>query len=125
MAKVYSLQRKSTLALRQRKLALLRLLACPPRAAVRASVVERFGTCGKATCACHTGARHGPYYYLTQCVATGHVRKFLLKTPEEQQAARQAVSVFNQFYDTLEELSQINAELLRRGEPLGSDGSAT
>ena len=125
MAKVYSLQRKSTLALRQRKLALLRLLARPPRAAVRASVVERFGTCGKAACACQTGAKHGPYYYLTQCVATGHVRKFLLKTPEEQQAAREAVGVFNQFYDTLEELSQINAELLHRGEPLGSDPSAT
>jgi hypothetical protein len=125
MAKVYSLQRKSTLALRQRKLILLRHLARPPRAAVRASVVERFGTCGKAGCACHSGAKHGPYYYLTQCVATGHVRKFLLKTLEEQQAAREAVGVFNQFYDTLEELSQINAELLRRGEPLGSDASAT
>ena len=123
MARVYSLKRKSTLALRQRKLTLLHLLARPPRAALRASVVERFGTCGQAACACHTGAKHGPYYYFTQCVAKGHVRKFLLKTSEEQQAAREGVGVFNQFYDTLEELSQINAELLRRGEPLGSDGS--
>jgi hypothetical protein len=125
MARVYALKRKSTLALRQRKLALLRLLAHPPRAAVRASVVERFGTCGKAACACHTGAKHGPYYYLTQCVTAGHVRKFLLKTAQEQQAAREAVGVFNQFYNTLEELSQINVELLRRGERLSSDPSAT
>lgn len=125
MAKVYSLKRKPALALRQRKLALLRLLALPPRAAVRASVVERFGTCGKAACSCHTGTKHGPYYYLTQCVAAGHVRKFLLKTSEEQQAAREAVQVFNSFYDALEELSQINAELLRRGEPLSSERSST
>jgi hypothetical protein len=33
-------------------------------------------------------------------------------------AARGAVAAFNQFYDGLEELSQINAELLRRGDPL-------
>ena len=125
MAKVYSLSRKSTLSLRQRKGSLLHLLARLPRAAMRASVVERYGTCGKAACSCHTGAKHGPYYYLTQCVAKGHVRKFQLKTPEEQQAARDAVAVFNGHYDTLEELSQINAELLRRGEPLGSQGSAT
>jgi len=34
------------------------------------------------------------------------------------QRAQGAVAAFNQFYDQLEELSQINAELLRRGDPL-------
>ena len=119
MARIYSLHRKSTLALRQRKLALVRQLALPPQA-IRASVVERFGTCGKARCVCHQGHKHGPYYYLTQCLAPGEVRKFLLKSTAEQQAARVATNAFNQFYDGLEELSQINTELLRRGEPLGS-----
>ena len=123
MARIYSLARKSTLALRERKRALLRQLARPPRAAIRASVVERFGTCGKAACSCHSGSKHGPYYYLTQCIAKGHVRKFPLKTAQEQQAARTAVDVFNTFYDTLEELSQINAELLRRGEDLDPGGT--
>lgn len=116
MARVYSLRRKSTLALRQRRATLLRLLVVPARA-IRASVVERFGTCGTSSCSCHTGAKHGPYYYLTQCIAKGQIRKFLLKTPQAQQTAREAVSAFHQFYDSLEELSQINAELLRRGEP--------
>ena len=125
MARVYSLHRQSTLALRRRKGTLLHLLGRLPRAAIRASVVERFGTCGKAACSCHSGAKHGPYYYLTQCVAKGHVRKFQLKTPQEQQAARDAVAAFNSHYDALEELSQINAELLRRGEPLGVEASAT
>jgi hypothetical protein len=120
MARVHLLRRKSTLALRQRKLALLRMLPLPPQA-IRASVVERFGTCGKANCACHQGQKHGPYYYLTQCLAPGRMQKFLLKTPAHQQAARAATSAFNQFYDGLEELSQINTELLRRGEPI--DGS--
>jgi hypothetical protein len=120
MARVHLFRRKSTLALRQRKLALLRMLPLPPQA-IRASVVERFGTCGKANCACHQGQKHGPYYYLTQCLAPGKMQKFLLKTLAHQRAARAATNAFNQFYDGLEELSQINTELLRRGEPI--DGS--
>jgi hypothetical protein len=117
MAKVHALGRASTLSLRQRRAGLLRRLALPPQA-IRASVVERFGTCGKASCSCHRGAKHGPYYYLTQCVAVGHMRKFLLKGPQALDTARAAVAAFNAFYDGLEELSQINAELLRRGDPL-------
>ena len=121
IARVHALRRKSTLALRQRKAALLRQLALPP-AAIRASVVERFGTCGKPQCACHQGHKHGPYYYLTQCLAPGRMQKFLLKTPETQAVARAATAAFNQFYDGLEELSQINTELLRRDEPLTGSG---
>ena len=115
MARVYALRRKSTLALRRRKESLLRLLRLPPQA-IRASVVERYGTCGKANCACHQGQKHGPYYYLTQCLAPGQMQKFLLKTEAAQQTARAATVAYNQFYDGLEELSQINTELLRRGE---------
>jgi hypothetical protein len=122
MARVFALRRKPTLALRQRKAALRRQLALPPQA-VRASVVERFGTCGKPTCACHQGHKHGPYYYLTQCLAPGRVQKFLLKSQADQQAARAATDAFNRFYDGLEELSQINTELLRWGEPLGGSGA--
>jgi hypothetical protein len=117
MARVHSLRRKSTLALRQRKTALLRQGTVPVQC-IRASVVERFGTCGKPNCACHQGAKHGPYYYLTQCLAKGHVQKFQLKSPAQQAAARDATTAFNEFYDALEELSQINTELLRRGEGL-------
>jgi hypothetical protein len=122
MARVYAFRRKSTLALRQRKAALLRQLALPPQA-IRASVVERFGTCGKSNCACHQGQKHGPYYYLTQCLAPGRVQKFLLKSEANRQSAREATAAFNGFYDGLEELSQINTELLRRGEALGGSGS--
>jgi hypothetical protein len=46
------------------------------------------------------------------------MQKFLLNSPDAQQAARAATDAFNRFYDGLEELSQINTELFRRGEPL-------
>jgi len=113
MAKVFALRRLSTLALRQRRQRLLRTLRLPPNL-IRASVVERFNTCGKPNCPCAQGQKHGPFYYLTQCLAAGKVNKFLLKTPASQQNARAAAAAFNQFYDGMEELSQVNAELLRR-----------
>lgn len=119
MAKVHALRRLSTLALRQRRQRLVAQLRLPPHL-IRASVVERFATCGKPNCACAQGQKHGPFYYLTQCLAVGHIQKFLLKSPADIQCARAATAAFNQFYDGVEELSQVNTELLRRGEHPGA-----
>lgn len=119
MARIFNLNRKSTLALRQRKHTLLHQLRLPPDV-LRASCVEQFLTCGKAACPCHQGQKHGPYYYLTLCLAAGQVRKFLLKTAPQQQQARAGTMAYGRFMQGVEELSQINAELLRRGEPLQS-----
>ena len=81
--------------------------------------MERFSRCGKANCHCHQGGdKHGPFYYLTQCLAVGKINKFLLKTPAQRQAAQAGIDRFHQFQEQVEELSQINAELLRRGEAL-------
>ena len=121
MAKVFALRRLSLLALRQRRQRLLRTLRLPPNL-IRASVVERFNTCGKPNCACARGQKHGPFYYLTQCLAAGHIQKFLLKHPTELERARAATTAFNQYYDGLEELSQLNTELLRRGDASGEHG---
>ncbi|MDD2706837.1 MAG: hypothetical protein PHV34_02415 [Verrucomicrobiae bacterium] len=118
MAKDHQLQTLSILALRKRKLFLLKKLRFSPQL-IRASVVERFTKCGKPNCRCLQGHLHGPFYYLTQCLGVGRMRKFLLKTPESQQQAREAVRAFNEYYDQLELLSQINTELLARGENLG------
>lgn len=117
MAKIFKLRRTSTLALRQRKAALLRQLVVPPDL-LRASYVERFTTCGKPNCACAQGQRHGPFYYLASNLAPAHVLKFLLKDSVQQQRAQQGVHHYQTHWEGLEELSQINAELLRRGEPL-------
>jgi hypothetical protein len=117
MARIFELKPKSTLSLRQRKVALLRQLSLPPDL-LRASCVEQFLTCGKPACACHQGKKHGPYVYLTLCLAAGHIRKFLLKGPGQQQQAREGTTAYVEFMAGVEELSQINAELLRRGDPL-------
>jgi len=117
MAKTFELQRKSTLALRQRRKAIFQPLR-PPPALLRASCVEQFLTCGKPACPCHQGQKHGPYYYLMLCLGVGKIRKFLLKTPAQQQQARASTAAYVQFMERVEELSQINAELLRRGDSL-------
>lgn len=118
MARIFGHARKSTLALRQRKRFLIQQLTIPEDL-LRASVVGRFSTCGKSQCHCHHGgAKHGPFYYLTQCLAVGKMNKFLLKGAEQQQAARQGAEHFRALQEQLEELSQINAELLRRQERL-------
>lgn len=121
MAKIYNLRRKPPLALRQRRVWLLGSLKIPPDL-LRASFVERFTTCGKPNCCCARGQRHGPFYYLSVGLKSGQVRKFLLKSPDQQALARHGVTAYQTFSDDLEELSQINGELLRREEPL--EGSA-
>lgn len=120
MARIHDTD-KSTLALRRRKRLLLAQLKTWPDG-LRASLVERFSRCGKANCHCHHGGdKHGPFYYLTQCLAVGKVNKFLLKSAARQQAARRAIDHYRQLQEHLEELSQINAELLRREEDLGDE----
>jgi len=120
MARIYDTS-KSTLALRKRKRFLLSQLKVFPDS-LRASLVERFSRCGKANCHCHHGGdKHGPFYYLTQCLAVGKVNKFLLKQPAQQQSAREAIEHYRHLQEQLEELSQINTELLRREESLGHE----
>jgi hypothetical protein len=120
MAKIYDTA-KSTLALRQRKRFLLSQLRLWPDF-LRASLVERFSRCGKTNCHCHHGGdKHGPFYYLTQCLAVGQINKFFLKTAAQQQAARHAIEHYRHLQEQLEELSQINAQLLRREETLGDE----
>jgi hypothetical protein len=118
MARIFSCRRKSTLSLRQRKDYLLSQLKIDPDL-LRASFVERYSVCGKKNCRCrHGGGKHGPFYYLTQCLAAGKIAKFLLKSQNQQQQAQQGVAHYRQLLEQLEELSQINTELLRREDPL-------
>jgi len=117
VAKIYLLRRTSTLALRKRKAALLQALRVPPDL-VRASFVQRFTTCGKPNCVCATGQKHGPFFYLIANLGPGHILKTLLKTPAQRETVQAAVTGYQTHWDRLEQLSQINLELLRRGEPL-------
>jgi hypothetical protein len=116
MDKILSLRRKSLPALQKQKAVLLQQVSTPPDF-IRASYVKQFLTCGKSNCRCRQGFKHGPFYYLVQCLGPGKVRKFLLKTSEQQKQARAGIVAHVKYLRQLAELSEINTELLRRGEP--------
>jgi hypothetical protein len=118
MSKIQPLTRTSTLALRQRKAHLVRAFNLPSHL-LHASLVERFMKCGKPNCHCHTtGTKHGPFFYLNRCFAKGQMQSLLLKTPDQVEQARQSLAAYAQVQERLDQISQINHELLRRGEPL-------
>jgi histone acetyltransferase (RNA polymerase elongator complex component) len=75
--------------------------------------------CGKPNCHCHTaGTQHGPFFYLNRCFAKGQMQSLLLKTPDQIEQARQSLAAYSQVQERLDQISQINHELLRRGQPL-------
>lgn len=111
------LQRLSTLALRQRKARLLRTLKLPPNL-LHASFQERLLKCGRPNCHCHKGDKHGPFFYLTRCLAARQMRSLLLKQPDQIAEGRLGVEEYRRLLQGLDDISWINWELLRRGESL-------
>jgi hypothetical protein len=102
-------------ALQKRKAALLKKIHVPPDL-LRASYVKQYLTCGKTNCRCRRGFKHGPFFYLVQCLRGGKVRKFLLKTSEQRARARAGIAAHEKFQRQLSEMTEINTELLRRGK---------
>jgi hypothetical protein len=120
MSKIHPLQRSSTRALRHRKAHLLRSFHLPPEV-LHASLIERHLKCGKANCRCHSeGPKHGPFFYLNRCFPKGQMQSLLLKSPSQIDQARQSVAAYARVQQALDEISQINHELLRRGESLAA-----
>jgi len=115
MAKTIRQQTAPTAALKKRKAILLAQFSPPPDL-LRASYVKQYVTCGKKNCRCQQGSKHGPFFYLVQCFGTGLVRKFLLKTSEQRKRARAGIAANLKWQRQLASLSEINTELLRRGE---------
>jgi len=111
------LSRLSTLALRQRKAHLLRTLSFPPDA-LHASFLERFLKCGRPNCHCRTGDPHGPFFYLSRCLPQRQMRTLLLKGQAQVLQGRHGVEAYQQLLESLDQLSWINWELLRRGDRL-------
>jgi hypothetical protein len=102
-------------AQQKRRAALLKKIHVPPDL-LRASYVKQYLTCGKANCRCRRGFKHGPFYYLVQCLRGGKVRKFLLKTSDQRARARAGIAALEKFQRQLSEMSEINTELLRLGQ---------
>jgi hypothetical protein len=119
MSRIINLRRLSTLALRQRKAHLVRSFALPPHL-LHASLLERLMRCGKPNCRCHSkeGPGHGPFFYLNRCFPKGKLQTLLLKSQEQIDQARLSLAAYAQIQECVDQISQINYELLRRGQDL-------
>ena len=123
MSRILALRRTSTLALRQRRARLVRSFSLPAEL-LHASLLERFLKCGKKQCSCHAqGPKHGPFFYLNRSFAKGQFQSLFLKSPDQILQARQGLAAYAHLIGILDEISQINYELLRRGELFAGSAS--
>ena len=110
-------QTESIPGLEKQRAALLKQIRVPPDF-LRASYVKQYVTCGKKNCRCQRGFKHGPFYYLVQCLGTRMIKKYLLKTASQRKQARAGIAAHQKFQRQLAKLSEINTELLRRESAL-------
>jgi hypothetical protein len=112
--KTTQLQTLETAVLRARKAALVKEFP-PVGAVLRGSLIERFLRCGKPGCKCARGRGHGPKRYLS--ISHPQSRPEMIYVPElwcERVGA--SLESFTKVREILEEISAINAELIRRRE---------
>jgi hypothetical protein len=103
--------KETTRQLLQRRERLVRRLP-PLEEILRGSVLTRELRCGKPSCHCASGPGH-PANYLTVSFAAGRTEQISLPAALVGQA-RQWVANYQAWWDTVEAVSTINRELLRR-----------
>ena len=116
MAEREKLAKLSTLALRNRREGLTKLLP-PLREILRGSLMERYLTCGKPECKCARGERHGPVWYLSVSLDQAHRTGSTVPSHQVEQV-RRWIENYHHVKERLEKISDINRELLRREKGL-------
>jgi hypothetical protein len=84
---------------------------------LRASLLERLTQCGKGSCKCMAGQKHGPSYYLTVSYPKGKTRQIYV-SKDLKKIAESWIENYHRVWAALEEISEINLELLRLKDPL-------
>jgi len=112
MAERKNLSKLSTLALRNRREGLAKLLP-PLREVLRGSLMERYLTCGKPDCKCARGERHGPVWYLSVSLDQAHRTGSTIASHQVEQV-RRWIENYHHVKERLDKISDINRELLRR-----------
>jgi len=108
MADIETIRRQARARLREQG-TLVRLLL-RQREQLQGSLFPRYGLCGKPTCVCRTGRRHGPYYVLSSRTAGRGAFAYL--DAEEVARARDLLSRHREFRRGLARLRKISADLV-------------
>lgn len=84
----------------------------PMDEAMRGSLVERQVRCGKSSCRCASGELHDVVHL---SVTHKGARTEQISVPREMVAqVRQAIAIYHQWWEILEQVSALNRELLRQ-----------
>jgi hypothetical protein len=108
MADLEAIRRQVRTRLREQG-ALVRLLL-QQREQLQGSLFPRYGLCGKPTCVCRTGRRHGPYYVLSSRTAGRGAFAYL--DADDVVRARDLLRRHREFRRGMARLRRINADLV-------------
>ena len=75
------------------------------------SLVERYSTCSRKNCACHTGKRHGPRLYLSTTDDNGQRQTYIPVACADR--AAEGVAQGKRLRAIVRELTALNLQLLR------------
>lgn len=79
------------------------------REQIRGSLFSRFAVCGKATCACAQGEKHGPYYVLSN--RSGGEGTFIYLKEDQVSRVRELVNRHRRFKKGLKRLKGLSSRL--------------
>ena len=74
------------------------------------SLFVRFGVCGKASCACQSGQKHGPYYVLS--TRSGGRGGFAYLEAEQAAEARSLVKASREYRAGMRKLRKVGEQLV-------------
>lgn len=78
---------------------------------IHGSSFKRYSTCSRENCACHTGQRHGPRYYLVIHEEGRQRQKYL---PAEQVPhVEVGIEQYHRLQEIVDEITQINLTLIK------------
>jgi hypothetical protein len=78
---------------------------------IRGSWFERFATCSRPNCSCHSGRRHGPRYYLVIHEQGRQRQKYV---PAAQiLVAMDGIEQYHRLHEIVEEITRINLALIK------------
>jgi hypothetical protein len=96
-----------------RRSRLIEKLARLAETMLQGSLSQTTRTCGKPSCRCHRGERHGPHTYLTFRNDKGRTSGVYVRATELKRF-REGVANWKRFRELATELSQLNREQLVR-----------
>jgi hypothetical protein len=78
---------------------------------IHGSCFERFATCSRPNCSCHSGRRHGPRYCLV-IQENGRQRQKYVSNAQVP-AAKEGIEQYHRLQEIVEEITRINLALIK------------